>query len=111
MFLPALLLLGARLGLDTAWNPRLQTLDGKLLEFFVPGDHKEFGMRRVPTGANVLPRLGHEFFTLRELIEWFSSNVRPALSKDPSLDLAETKALGVLASYLYPDRVPYFLEA
>lgn len=111
MFLPALLLLGARLGLDTAWNPRLQTLDGKLFGFFVPGDHKEFGMTRVPTGANALPRLGHEFFTLRELIEWFSSNVRPALSKDPSLDLAETKALGVLASYLYPDRVPYFLEA
>ena len=110
MFLPALLLWGARLGFDTAWNPRLQAFDGKLQSFFVPGDHKEFGMERVPTGANGLPRLGHEFFTLRGVADWFSSNVRPALGKDPSLNLAETKALCVLAAYLYPDRLPYFLE-
>lgn len=108
-FLPALLLPGEQLGLEAEWNQRLRALDGRFMDVFVPADHKEFGMPRIPTGTNHQPKLGHDIWRLRELAEWFECTVEPAVSKDELLQSPEPKALCVLASYLFPDRLPYFL--
>ena len=108
-FLPALLLSGSQYGLDV-WNPLLRSFDGRILSFFTPADHKEFGELRMPTGANRWPRVGHDVWTVQQLSEWFEETVTPAVSADPSLRLVETKAICVLASYLFTDRLPYFLE-
>jgi hypothetical protein len=109
-FLPALLLSGSHLRLGDVWNPRLRTFDGRIIGFFIPADHKEFGAPRIPTGTNRWPRVGHDIWTLQQLAEWFKETVAPAVSGDPSLRLVETKPLCVLASYLLADRLPYFLE-
>lgn len=108
-FLPALLLPGEQLGLEADWNRRLRAFDGKFMEVFVPADHKEFGMPRIPTGTNHHPRLGHGIWRLQELAQWFERTVEPAVSADELLQSPEPKALCVLASYLFSDRLPYFL--
>jgi hypothetical protein len=108
-FLPALLLPGEQLGLDADWNGRLIAFDGKFMDVFVPADHREFGMPRIPTGTNHHPRLGQSIWRLQELTKWFESTVEPAISADKYMHSPEPKTLCVLASYLFSDRLPYFL--
>lgn len=109
-FLPALLLPAARLGLEAEWDRRLVALDGRYMGVFVPDDHKQFGMVEIASGTNRQPRMGHGFWRVRDLAEWFDATVRPAVSGDDSLRSVEAKTLAVLASYLLPDRLPLFLQ-
>lgn len=109
-FLSALLLPGAPLGLEATWNRRLVDLDGRYMGVFVPDDHREFGMVEMPSGTNRQPRMGHGFWTVQHVANWFDVTVRPTVSDDEFLRIPEAKALGVLASYLLPDRLPLYLQ-
>lgn len=108
-FLSALLLSGSCLGLSE-WDRRLIKLDGKFMDVFVPDDHKDYGMATIPSGTNYRPQLGHGVWTSQGLRDWLMRTVEPAVSADESLQLTEAKPLCVLASYLFSDRLPFFLE-
>lgn len=109
-FLPGLLLPGTQLEMAGEWNRRLHTFDGRYMDFFLPEDYKEFGIPHIPNGTNFDPRLGHGIWTLGQLREWFDENHKPTIARNETIGAAETKAACLLASYLLPDRMPYFLE-
>jgi hypothetical protein len=54
--------------------------------------------------------IGHDVWTLADLVNLFDRNCRPGLQDNESIRQPEVKALCVLASYLFPNRIPYFLE-
>ena len=108
--MPGLLLPGAHLGMAGEWNGRLHTFDGRYMDFFLPENYGEFGFPHVPNGTNFDPRLGHRIWTLDQLQEWFEEDHKPTIARNETIAAAETKAACLLASYLLPDRMPYFLE-
>lgn len=108
--LPGLLLPGAHLDMAGEWNGRLHTFDGRYMDFFMPQDYGKFGLPHIPDGTNFDPRLGHGIWTLDQLREWFEENHEPTIARNETIAAAETKAACLLASYVLPDRMPYFLE-
>jgi hypothetical protein len=108
--LPGLLLSGAYLNMADKWNKRLHMFDGRYMDFFLPGDYGEFGAPEILSGTNFDPQLGHGVWTLGHLQSWFEENHRPTIVRNETIAAAETKEACLLASYLLPDRMPYFLE-
>lgn len=108
--LPGLLLPGAYLGMSDEWNERLHTFDGRYMDFFLPEDYGDFGAPNILNGTNFDLRLGHGIWTLGQLQEWFEENHKPTIDRNETIAAAEAKAACSLASYLLPDRMPYFLE-
>lgn len=109
--LPGLLLSGAHLGMAGEWNRRLTAFDGRYMDFFLPSDYGDFGAMSIPNGTNYDPQLGHGIWTLRHLVDWFEDNHKPTIKRNRTIRFAETKAACVLAAYLLPDRMPYFVES
>lgn len=109
--LPGLLLTGAHLGLAEEWDRRLHIFDGRYMDFFLPDDYGEFGASPIPHGTNLNPRIGHDFWTLRQLVDWFGGSRTSSNERDRTLSGTETRVTCALASYLLLDRMPFFLEA
>ena len=108
--LPGLLLPGAHLGMAGEWNRRLISFDGRYMDFFLPSDYRDFGSTSIPNGTNYDPRLGYGIWTLRHLGDWFEDNHKPTIKRNRTIRFAETKTACMLAAYLLPDRMPYFIE-
>jgi hypothetical protein len=109
-FIPSLMVAGAAFGLDGEWNRRLLAFDGRYLDLYLPHDYREFGAKNIQNGTNINPRVGHDFWTLSDLVEQFKATHCPAMASNEAIRATESRGLCVLAAYLLPDRMPYFLE-
>jgi hypothetical protein len=110
-FIPGLMLAGATFGFDDEWNRLLPAFDGRYLDLYRPDDYGEFGAKSIQNGTNFNPRVGHDFWTLSDLVGQVKETHCPAMAGNATLHAAEARGLCVLAAYLLPDRMPYFLEA
>ena len=109
-FIPGLMLAGAAFGFDGEWNRHLLAFDGRYSDLYLPHDYGEFGAKNIQNGTNFNPRVGHDFWTLSDLVEQFEATHCPAMASNETIRAGEARGLCVLAAYLLPDRMPYFLE-
>ena len=110
-FIASLLFTGAAYGMASEWNPELRSLDGKFASIYLPDDYAQFGLEVIPNGNNYTYQIGHGVWTLEEAANDFDSRCRPNIEQNQTIELGETRALCVLSSYLFPDRIAYFLES
>lgn len=108
--LAALMLSGSKLGLAKDWDPHLATFDHKSTNIFLPDNYLDFGSEIVYEGANHTFMIGHDVWTLEDLRNLFDKNCRASIQDNETIRPDEVKALGILASYLFPNRIPFFLE-
>jgi hypothetical protein len=110
-FVASLLLAGAAYGLAPEWNPQLRLLDGKFAHIYLPDDYAQFGTDVIANGNNYTYQIGHGVWTLEDTVSDFDSRCRPRVEQNPTIQQGETRALCVLSSYLFPNRIAYFLES
>jgi Caspase domain len=109
-FIATLMLCGEAYGLAEDWDTRLIALDHKSVNFYLPDDYSSFGAERITNGQNYTFRIGNGVWSLGDLADEFKRNCWPRIVENETIDRTETQALCALSSYLFPDRVPYFLE-
>jgi hypothetical protein len=109
-FIAILLLCGAGEGLADRWDTRLRALDHKSVNFYLPDDYSAFWAERIVNGRNYTFYIGNGVWTLADLAEEFGRSCMPKMVENETITLPEARALCVLSSYLFPNRVPYFLK-
>jgi hypothetical protein len=106
IFAPVLLWFGRRFTLDSSWD--LRSLDRLHTGFFIPQNYKDFGSK-VVAGANYNNQIGFGIWSLadfeREFKTALANHVRAFELSDESV------AVILLASLLFPDRLPLLIEA
>jgi len=107
--LPVLLAWGDHFGLTANWD--LRALDRLSMNFFIPKDPRDFSMKVMEHGMNRVYQIGFGIWK----IEAFLKEYRQALSvvkSDGAFNLLPTtKFQCLLSSFLFPDRIAYFLDA
>jgi hypothetical protein len=108
--LAALMLSGVTHELAEDWDRLLISLDHKSTNIFLPDNYLDFGAEVIYEGVNYTFTIGHDVWTLGDLVTLFDKNCRSSIQDNESIRSAEVKALGVCAACLFPDRIPIFLE-
>lgn len=108
--LAVLMLCADSLGLADSLDKRLISLDHKSTNIFLPDRYLDFAAEIIHEGVNYTFTIGHDVWTLKDLREMFEKRCRVSIQDNESLRIPEVKALGVLSSSLFPNRIPFFLE-
>lgn len=108
--LAALMLCGSVLGTADDWDRQMVHLDHNSTNIFLPDDYMDFGAEVIYEGVNYSFTIGHDVWTLADLVSFFNKNCRPSIQGNETIRTPEVRALCILASCLFPNRVPYFLE-
>ena len=106
--LPVLMICGAKCGLSEDWT--LEALDRQSSAFFLPHDYRHFGRKVIEGGQNHTHRLGFGVWHVSEFQNEFDRAIEAHFSAHPMTLPPEGIALSILASLLFPDRVPFLLE-
>lgn len=99
----AILLCGALYGLSDEFDVGLEDLDHCAIGAFVPLSYGSFFEARIEEGANLIFRVGHDFWRMDELTQHWNSTQHPSSSNEGE------SLLAALCSMLFPDRVPWLL--
>ena len=108
LFLPVLLLSGAELGLGSVWD--LRALDRKSSTFFIPSDYRQFGRAVIEQGMNYTHRIGFGIWTVADFKKEFDTAITTSFGPSGLNLPVEAVALCIIASLLFPDRIPLVLE-
>jgi hypothetical protein len=92
------------------WDKLLISLDHGSANIFLPDNYLDFGAEVIYQGVNHTFTIGHDVWTLGDLEVLFDKNCKSSIESNRSIRSAEVKALGIAASCLFPDRIPFFLE-
>jgi hypothetical protein len=106
--LPVLLLFGTKLNLDSAWQ--LRELDRLHTGFFIPKNYRDFGQKVIEDGDNFTHQIGFGIWKVADFVNEFSRRASPLLTENTQDFPREGIALCILASLLFPDRLPLMLE-
>lgn len=100
----AVLLRAAKMfGLEEIFDHDLWRMDGVTFGGFFSADFEQFADERIASGNNLLWRVGHDVFRVRELeASWPESGTQWPHSPQLAANVAAV-------SLVYPDRVPWFL--
>lgn len=109
-FIAVLMLCGEAYGLADEWDTRLIALDHKSVNFYLPDDYLAFSAEHISNGQNYTFSIGNGVWSLADLAGEFKKNCWPQIEGNETISQNETRALCILSSYLFPNRVPYFLE-
>jgi hypothetical protein len=105
IFLPVLLWFGRRFNLDSLWD--LKSLDRLHTSFFIPEDYRNFG-DKVIDGVNYNNQIGFGIWRLADFEREFNAAV---VNHSHTFQLNdEGLILALIASLLFPDRLPLLLE-
>jgi hypothetical protein len=108
--LACLMLCGIGSSIAGEWDGHLIQLDHKSTNIFIPDNYLDFGAEVIYEGINHTFRIGHDVWSLEDLARMFETNCRPRIENNEIIQLPEVKVLSILASYLFPNRIPYYLE-
>lgn len=109
--LAAVLATGAAQSADGEWDKRLRALDHSAFVIFLPASHKQFGSEVIRDGVNNVFQVGHGIWCLSDFRREFEAECTPALLSDPSWRDPLVASLAIVSSLIFPDRIPWFLEA
>ena len=99
--LTVLLKAAVLLGLEEVFDDSLWMVDGVSFAAYINDDFSQYGADKMSGGQNLVWTIGHDVFRVADLVRTW-----PAPSPRPRSDLIA--AVVMLASLLYPDRVPWF---
>lgn len=98
-----LLMLSDSFGLSDTFDVAMENLDHLELNAYIADDYYSFGRRYISGGNNASFTVGHDIWTVADLItNWPAKSV----ATPPSIAVRNN---ALLASMLFPDRVPWFL--
>lgn len=87
-----------------------EELDHTIVSTFIPAKYGHFSDRMIYDGSNIHFNIGFDLFTAREFEDFLALHLVPAVeSAAAGLD-QKAIALALLASLIYPDRVPWLLR-
>ena len=101
---------GLDLELDVEWDKQLRNLDHSAFVLYLPRSYGEFGLETMRDGVNNCFQIGHGVWTLADFRQEFRAECLPSLQADSSWRDSQVRALGIISSLVYPDRIPWFLE-
>lgn len=107
--LSVLLLMAKYYGLDDVVDPYLAEIDHTSMVVFLPSTHTDFAQRVIPNGRNHNFQLGHGVWTVEDFSSRWKSACEPQLATDATLNIPAVVVGGICASFLFPDRTPWFL--
>jgi hypothetical protein len=107
-FLPVLMIAGAKLGLTEDWS--LEALDRQSTAFFFPHDYRHFGRKVIAEGKNYTHKIGFGVWHISEYMREFVTAFDSHFTEHPLILSREGVAVSIVASQLFPDRVPFVLE-
>ncbi len=107
--LPVLLILGGKLNLEKTWD--LRAFDRKSLCFFIPKDYSQFAGKTIEEGQNFTHRIGFGVWKVEEYLEEFQKSLELAFNAETLSFSPEGAILCTMAALLFPNRVPFILEA
>ncbi len=99
-----LLLLADRLQLKDTFDESLALLDHRSINLFVPETYSSYGDALINSGVNLTRKIGHDFFTVDELIAGLPANLLKVDTEAKSVAI-----LSVLSSFIYPNRTPWHI--
>jgi hypothetical protein len=91
-----------RVGLDDVIDEDLYLLDHLPLNAYVPSDYSLFGMEHIEGGENLSFIIGHDIWRVKDVEKSWPVELK-------QIPENEVRCLSILASLLFPDRVPWFL--
>jgi len=106
--LATMLLFGAKLGQESAWD--LRALDRKTSLFFVPSDYRDFTDQVIEHGINHTHQIGFGVWKLTEFEQQFNRAMDQTLPGSVLKFPSEKLLLCTATSLIFPDRLPVFLE-
>jgi len=87
-----------------------EELDHTIVNTFIPAKYGHFSDQMIDDGSNVHFHVGFDLFTAKEFEDFIALHLTPAVeSAAAGLD-QKAVALALLASLIYPDRVPWLLR-
>jgi len=108
--LAVLLLCSGDLGLSKRVDSLMITLDGEVAYVFLPNDYTSFADEIIEDGSSILYAIGRDIWRVKDFTRRFGLDVRASTSSDRGAKGRHVWMLCLLASYLFPDRVPFFWE-
>jgi len=106
--LPVLLRGGDELGFCDSWC--LEAVDRQHTNFFLANNYRDFGRKIIENGNNISHHIGFGVWSLVDYRIAFQKAVNQHFDAHPFDFPPEGLALAILASQVFPDRIPFFLE-
>ena len=106
----ALLSCAWRASLAESVDPRLHELDHHQLNVFVPASYYDFAAERMLSGINFTFRIGHGVWTINDFAREYESVCKRTIIHGDGHERREVVAAVIMASLLYPDRVPFLVN-
>jgi len=107
--LSVLLLMARYYELDDVVDPYLAEIDHTSMVAFLPNTHMDFAQRVIHNGRNHNFQVGHGVWTVKDFSKRWESACEPQLATDATLNIPAVVVGGICASFLFPDRTPWFL--
>lgn len=105
--LPVLLIWGETFGLTADWD--LRALDRLSMNFFIPQDPRDFSKTVVEDGLNHVHQIGFGLWRIEEFIQHYNAAARKTHTAEAFKISPATQIQCLLSSFLFPDRIPYFV--
>lgn len=86
-----------------------EDLDHTIVSTFVPDCYKPFSAEIIEDGTNIQFHVGFDVFTAAEFEEFVKNHMLPAVTHAVSGLEENDLETALLASLIYPDRIPWFL--
>lgn len=88
-----------------------EELDHTVVGTFVPERYDQFADERIAGGSNIQFHIGFDIFTAGEFEDFVTSYLYPAVDRAAVGADKRSVSLALLASLIYPDRVPWLIAA
>lgn len=84
-------------------------MDHLIVSSFIPDSYADFSDEVVYDGSNIQFHIGFDVFTAQDFSELFAMHLRPAIEHAAEIADSDELNVALLASLIYPNRVPWFL--
>lgn len=107
--LAVLMLMAAKHGMADVIDPYLVDLDHLHFNIFIPNTYSEFGLERIESGRNHTFEVGQGIWRVKDLADRWNQACIPAIATDAKLQSSSVRIGALCASFVDPDRSPWFL--
>lgn len=87
-----------------------EEFDHTIVSTFVPTKYDRFSDEIIFDGSNIHFHIGFDLFTAKEFEKFITKHLAPAVEAAAAEADQQAIALALLASLIYPDRIPWLLR-
>jgi len=107
-FLSALMIVSEKLDLSDVVDGIIEHFDYTSANLFVPDSYSDFAEINIENGLNFTFRIGDGVWCVKDLSDTWKS-ARTKIAGDPSIDIPAIQIAAICASFINPDRTPWFI--